>query len=169
LSPAQVWLGVKNSDDAGLRVDLLAEVFVNSTAVGQGQVTNVSPRVSGFNAAVLNSIAFGPISPVSLNPGDALKLKLSVRRTCSGAGRPAGTATLWYNGQPIDSGPSRDAGTRFDATIGASTSNYYARGGFQLDKTAGSSKLSIDKFVDNSAPCPNRPFTEFGTWSMTQP
>jgi len=104
-----------------------------------------------------------------VNSGDQLKLKLSARRTCTGAGHASGTARLWYNGQPIDSGASRDAGTRFDATIGGSNSNYYARGGFLLDKTAGTSKLSIDKLVTSGAPCPSRPFTEFGTWTMNQP
>jgi hypothetical protein len=30
-------------------------------------------------------------------------------------------------------------------------------------------RLFIDKFVDSSASCPNRPFTPFSTWSRTLP
>jgi len=33
LSTAKLWVGLRNSDDVGLRLDLKAEVFVNSTSV----------------------------------------------------------------------------------------------------------------------------------------
>jgi hypothetical protein len=34
LSPAQIWLGLKNSDDTGTKFDLLAEVYRNGTLIG---------------------------------------------------------------------------------------------------------------------------------------
>jgi hypothetical protein len=170
LSPAKVWIGVKNSDDVGLKLDLLAEIFANTSKVGQGQLSNVSSGGAGFSGALLDTIVLGLTGgPVALNPGATLKLKISARRTCSGAGHNSGTARLWYNGQPVDSGNFRDAGTRFDATIDGSTNNYYARAGSQLSTTAGSSKLSTDKFVDSTSPCPARPFAEVGSWTITLP
>ena len=105
-----------------------------------------------------------------LSPNAQLKLRISGRRSCSGAGHNSGSARLWYNGKPIDTGNTRDAGTRFDATIDGSTSDYFARTGAQLATTAGSSKVSLDKFVDSGVACSaSRQFVEFGTWSATLP
>ena len=94
---------------------------------------------------------------------------MSVRRTCSGLGHNAGTVRLWYNGQTVDSGPTRDAGSRFDATIGGQTDDYFLRTGFGLSKSAGSPRTSLDQFVNSAVSCvpplPGRPFTSFGTWT----
>jgi uncharacterized repeat protein (TIGR03803 family) len=166
LSPANVWVGLKNSDDVGLNLDLLAEVFVNTIRVGQGHLDNVSAGGSGFNGAILDSMAFN-LTPVPFNFHDALRIRVSARRTCSGAGHVSGTATLWYDGRRIDTGSARDAGSRFDATLSGSNVDYYLRKTFNLSATAGTSRTSIDKYVDSSAPCPGRPFTAFGTWSIT--
>ena len=124
LSPAKVWVGLKNSDDVGLRLDLLAEVFINATKVGQGELDNVTAGGSGFSGALFNTIPLALTGgSVSVPSGAQLSIKVSARRTCFGAGHNSGTPGLWYNGQPVDSGASRDAGSRFDATIGAATSN----------------------------------------------
>ena len=75
---------------------------------------------------------------------------------------------LWYNGKAVDSGSAKDAGSRFDATIGGANSNYFLRNNFDLSTTAGSSKLSADATVDSKAPCtdgisaPDRPYTRSG-------
>jgi hypothetical protein len=37
LSAAKVWVGLKNSDDVGIRFDLRAEVYANGTLVASGQ------------------------------------------------------------------------------------------------------------------------------------
>ncbi len=170
LSPAKIWVGLKNSDDSGLRVDLRGEIFVNSTRVGEGQFDDAKLRSGGFNNATLSSIALNLSgSEITLNKNDLLKFRISGRRTCSGGGRGSGTVRLWYNGQAVDSGPARASGTRFDATISGSTSDYFARDGFTLSTTNGSSGLFIDEFLHSSAPCPNRPFIEFGTWSISLP
>jgi hypothetical protein len=171
LSPAKVWVGLKNSDDVGLRLDLLVEVFVDGTKVGQGELGNVSAGSSGFGGAILNTIPMA-LSGGSVNAGTGrqLSVKVSARRTCSAAiGHNSGTAMLWYNGQLVDRGAGRDAGSRFDATIEGTTSNYFLRSGSALSTTAGSSKTATGVFVNSSAPCPSRPFTAFGTWSETLP
>jgi hypothetical protein len=80
-------------------------------------------------------------------------------------GHNSGTARLWYNGAAIDSGPSRDAGSRFGATIGGATADQFLRSGFTLNTTAGSPRTFIDVFVNRNAG--GNPFKPFGTWSKT--
>ena len=170
LSPAKVWVGLKNSDDVGLRLDLLAEVFIDAAKVGQGELDNVGSGGGGFNNALFNTIPLALTGgSVSAPAGAQLTITVSARRTCFGAGHNSGTARLWYNGQPVDSGASRDAGSRFDATIGATTIDYFLRSGSALSTTAGSYGTSADAFVNSSAPCPARTFTSLGTWSRTLP
>ena len=166
LSPARVWIGLKNSDDAGLRLDLLAEVFAGGTKIGEGRLENVSAGGNGFNNAVLNAIPLDRIGDAAGVPaGSALEVKLSVRRTCSGSGHAAGTARLWYNGQPVDSGSRRDAGSRLDViTPGAITSNFLLSE-FALSIAPAASRQAIDVSVDSKQSCPNRAFKSFGTWS----
>ena len=55
VGPANVWIGLKNSDDVGTRFDLLAEVLKNGTVIGSGQVNSVSGGSSGFNNAILDT------------------------------------------------------------------------------------------------------------------
>jgi YVTN family beta-propeller protein len=170
LDPAKVWVGLRNSDAVGLRVDLLGEVFVNSQLVGSGQLNNVATGSSGFNNARFNTI---PLSltggPASLPANAQLTFRLSVRRTCFGAGHNSGTPRLWFNGQPVDSGANADAGSRFSGTIANSTTTYYPRTGFTLNTTAGSSRELVDTPVNSSVACPGRPFNPFGSWSTTVP
>ena len=169
LSPAKVWVGLKNSDAVGLRLDLKAEVFVNSddnSPIGMGVLPNVPSGSSGFNNALLNTIQLElTAGPVDLAAGDQLLLRVSVRRTCFGGGHNSGTPRLWYNGQPTDSGAGRDAGSRFDATIDGSTDDYYLRPGFVLDTEPGLSRTFVDTPVNSGVACPDRPFTSFGTWA----
>ena len=165
LSPAKLWIGLKNSDAVGLRVDLRAEVFLDGVLVGSGQLDNVPTGSSGFNNALLHSIPFGLDDPVSVESGAELAIQASVRRTCFGGGHNSGTPRLWYNGQPIDSGSSRDAGSRFGSTIG----DYFMRDESALDTAAGTARQSVDAPVNSKIPCPGRPFTPFGSWSTTLP
>jgi Low-density lipoprotein receptor repeat class B len=170
LGPALVWVGLKSSDDVGLRLDLRVEVFVNSTAnapIGTGQVNNVSSGSSGFSNALLSTIPIALTSgPVEVTDGDELLLMVAVRRTCSGGGHTSGTPRLWYNGRAVDSGAARDAGSRLSgAVIDAESDTFYLRTDFTLSTTAGTSKTFIDQQVNTNSPCPNRPFTPFGTWS----
>ena len=77
---------------------------------------------------------------------------------------------LWYNGQPIDTGKrTADAGSRFAATIGGVNNTYLLRAPWALATTSGNAKHSVDGAVDARFACPARPFTPFGTWSVTVP
>jgi hypothetical protein len=162
LGPARLWVGLRNSDAVGLRLDLNAEVFLNATSLGGGQLSNVASGSSGFNNAGLHTIPLTLIEAVEVGSGDILSLTLSVRRTCAGGGPTSGTPRLWFN--------DRQAHSHFGATIGDTTGHLFLRSGFALATTLGPGpKQTSHAGVGNQAPCPNRPFKLFGTWSLTLP
>ena len=169
VGPVSLWIGLRNSDDVGLRVDLRAELLLNASTVASGTLPIVSSGSSGFARAILNSIPLNLPDGFTLLPDDELSLRVSIRRTCSGAGHNSGTVRLWYNGQSVDTGVPRDAGSRFSVTVDGSITNYFLRSGFDLETVAGSSRLFLDTTVDSKKPCPDRPFTEMGTWSLAFP
>jgi hypothetical protein len=152
---------------------LKAEVLINGTPVGTGELDNVGEQTGAFNRKMLNTINLALTNgPAPLFPGDQLQLRVSARNTCStGSQVLSGTARLWYNGAAIDKGAKADAGSRFDATIGGGNREYLLRTDSTtllfLSTAAGSPRTFIDEFLDSSAPCPNRLFTAFGTWSTT--
>jgi hypothetical protein len=143
LSPAQVWVGLKNSDDVGIRFDLRAEAYEDGTLVASGQLNSVAGGGSGFNNAKLDAIPFGPFAPTGFPAGSTLSLKLYVRNACTGPTHNAGTARLWFN--------DGAANSHFGATIGASTSDYFLRDAFALATTAGPGPKMVD--VAAGAPC----------------
>jgi len=149
----------------GVRFDLHAIVSLNGSQVGFGDIASVPGGSSGFNNAILSSIPLVLPVPVSVSSGDTLAINVQARVACVNSGHNSGTARLWYNGQPIDTGATRDAGTRFDATIGGNNSYYYLRTGFALDTAAGSAKTSQDALVIGKC----GPFVSFGIWTTTLP
>lgn len=156
LGPAQVWIGLKNSDDVGTKFDLLTEVLKNGVVVGSGQLNGVSGGSSGFNNAILDTINLVLSTPVAINTGDTLRLRLSVR--VAATGHRSGTARLWLN--------DAAANSRFNATIGGTTNSYFLRSGFALALTAGPGpKNTIDIFVDRASG--GNPFKPFGTWDKS--
>ena len=150
------WIGLKNSDDVGILFDLKCNVYLDNVLKASGELNSVFGGSSGFSGANLYTIG---IPPVTLMSGQ-LKVELLVRNACLNSGKSSGTARLWYNGQPIDAGPSRDAGTRV-----ALPSVYFERTAFLLSPTAGASRTFIDKAA--GAPC--SPFVPFGIWTTTIP
>jgi probable HAF family extracellular repeat protein len=164
-SPVKVWVGLKNSDDVGIRFDLQARVYLNGSLVGSGTLNSVAGGSSGFNNAKLNTIPLTLTAPVS--SGENLRVEVLVRNACSRSGKNSGSARLWYNGQPIDGGATRDAGSRFHATIDIDqpSQDYFLREGSTLSTTAGTSRL----FVNTAAGAKCSPFASFGSWSTTVP
>jgi hypothetical protein len=162
LGPAQLWVGLKNSDAVGLRLDLKAEVYLNAVKIGEGQLNNVASGSSGFNNAQLHEISLAFDSPVEVPPEAELALTLSVRWTCFGGGHNSGTPRLWFN--------DPQANSRLGATINNTPSAFFLRDAFALAPAPGSGpKKTRDVAVTSQVPCPNRPFTPFGTWSLTLP
>jgi hypothetical protein len=76
---------------------------------------------------------------------------------------------LWYSGAAIDSGSTRNAGSRYDATIDGESTDYFLRTGFALSETAGTTRAFVDVAVNSREQCPARSFTAFGIWKMTLP
>ena len=158
LGPAQVWLGLKTSDDVGTKFDLRAEVSRNGVVIGSGQLDGVPGGSSGFNNAVLRTMNLALPAPVDLCPGDTLSMKLSVRIAANVAGHRSGTARLWFNDSAANS--------QFSTTIGGATISNFLHNGFGLGSVAGSGpKKTIDVFVDRAVG--GNPFKPFGTWSKT--
>jgi uncharacterized repeat protein (TIGR01451 family) len=171
LGPAKLWVGQADATKQ-LKFDLRAEVFVNGTVVGSGQLANVPAGGSSFAKATLDTISLSLGSPVDVPAGAALAIRASVRASCSARGTGhAGVARLWYNGQPVDTGRpwNRDAGSRFDAAIGGTNIIYFLRQATALATVPGTSTSSVDAPVNDTEACPTRPFTPFGTWSITLP
>jgi hypothetical protein len=156
LSPAEVWIGVKNSDDVGTRFDLRAEVLKNGVVVGSGHTDNVPGGSSGFNNAVKRSIALALTSSVSFETGDQLSIKLYAK--IGATGHRSGTARLWFNDAQAD--------TEFDTTLGGVDQDWYIRAGGGLELTPGSGpRKSIDLFLDRAVG--GNAFKLFGTWTHT--
>ena len=164
----KLWVGLKNSDAVGLRLDLRVDVYLDDVPIGEGQLDNVPAGSSGFNNAVLRTVSLVLLDgPVGLPQEAELQFRVAVRRTCSGGGHNSGPVRLWFNGAAIDSGARRDAGSRFGATIDDETVDYFLRSGFALSTTAGASRQYVDVNVDSRVACPSRPFTTFGVWTIT--
>jgi uncharacterized repeat protein (TIGR01451 family) len=169
LSPAKLWVG-QNGSIKKLKYDLLAEVLVDGVTVGTGQISNVRAGGGAFNQAVLDTVTLALGSSTAAPPGASLSIRASVRISCATSTTGVSSiARIWYNGQLIDKGKSKDAGSRFDATIGGTNSNYFLRTGFALATTAGNARQFIDVPVNDGSACPGRAFTPFGTWSITLP
>jgi endonuclease G len=170
VGPVNVWIGLKNSDDVGLRLDLQAELLVNGTVAASGTLNNVSSGSSGFNNAILQSLGMSLTSgPVDLPAGAQIAARVSVRRTCAASGHNSGTVREWFNGLPIDNGPIRDAGSRLEVTAAGTVWTLFLRNGFDLTLLPGINRQSVDAAVNSGAACPARPFTPFGVWSTTLP
>ena len=158
LGPAQVWVGLKNSDDVGTKFDLKAEVFKNGdpNPIGSGVLPDAPGGSSGFNNAILDTIILSQTGSTGFRTGDILSIKLSVRVAAS-SGHNSGTARLWFN--------DNAANSHFDATIGNVARSYFLRTSSALTTFAGSGpRSSIDVSVSRSG---GNPFKPFGTWMIT--
>lgn len=149
--PVNIWVGLRNSDDVGIRFDLRAEVYRNGNELAaEGELESAPGGSSGFNNARQHKIYLTKTSANFL-PGDTISLKLFVRNACSGSGKNSGGARLWHNGT--------DANSRFDATVGI-PKTYYLLSAFGLGTSVGVSRQFID--VDSGSKC--SPYKTWGTW-----
>lgn len=155
LAPAKVWVGLKNSDDVGIKFDLKAEVYVGTTLAGTSEIYSVPAGSSGFNNAKLDTIPLVLAGgPYQISSTDPLNFKLYVRNTCFGPTHNNGTARLWYN--------DNQANSYFGATIDTQANNYYLLNSFVLNTTAGAGPK---KTIDISAGAPCSAWKLFGTWT----
>jgi hypothetical protein len=156
LGNANVWVGLKNSDDVGVRFDFLAEVLKNGVVVASTQVNDQPGGGSGFNNAILRTIGLTLSSSQGFCTGDTLSFRLSVRVAASST-HVSGTARLWYN--------DAAANSRFNATVNGVPTDYFLRDLFLLDTTTGPGKKTSDVVVNRNVG--GNPFKPFGTWTKT--
>lgn len=106
---------------------------------------------------MLDTITLALSAPVKLCSGDILSIRLSVR-VASTSGHVSGTARLWFN--------DAAANTRFGATVGGVTGDYFLLDGFALNVAVGTGpRRTIDVTVNRNVG--GNPFKPFGTWSKS--
>jgi hypothetical protein len=164
LGDARIWIGLRNSDAVGLRVDLLVEVLVGGTVVGLGRLEGVATGSSGVRNARLHTVPLtlqnGPVDATG-----SLTLRVLVRRTCQpGNGHASGGVRLW-----LGHAEALHDASSLEATIDGTTARYVLRADGALTIEADASRHPVDATVDSKAACPERPFKPFGVWTMTVP
>jgi hypothetical protein len=151
---ANIWLGLKNSDDIGTNFDLLAEVLKNGTVVASGTLSSVPGGGSTFNNAVLRTISLS--ADASLQHGDTLALRLSVRIAENVSGHSRGTARLWFNDSVADS--------MLKALVNVNLTSFHLLTGSALGASPGGARSTVDVLVDKAIA--GNPFKPFGQWSV---
>jgi hypothetical protein len=181
LSPAHLFVTLKNSDDIGTSFDLKVEARLNGSLVASGLARCITGVPRSPASAKEVTVPFGTVSPVTVIPGDTLSLKVLTRigtnpddTKCPGHWSAVGLR-LYYDAVSRSS--------RFDATISTLSEDLFlhSNGGaclnapsvgattFSLNTTAPSS--TQPKCQDSGAVsfASGNPFKTIGTWSMTLP
>jgi hypothetical protein len=158
LTAPRVWVGLKNSDDVGIRFDLRAEVYVGNTLLTSGEANSVAAGSSGFPNANLDTIPLNPFAPVAAPHGSRLTIVLYVRNACSKSTHTSGVARLCYN--------DATANSAFGATFSRSSTTDYLIAGNKLSTSPGTGPRAT---VDVAAGARCSDFKSFGTWSLLIP
>ena len=150
---SQVWLGLKNSDDVGIRFDVKAEVFKNGSRIGSGERNSVPGGGSGFDRAWLNVIPLTYSGTVA--EGDSVSFVLSVRNACAGSTKNSGAARFWYEG--------KTATTQVTLPGGAAVP-YFLQSSLSLAPTPAT---ATNLFLDFVAGAKCGEYKAVGTWTGT--
>ena len=162
---ARVWIGLKNSGDAGIRFDLKADVKKikknwppSLVLVSSGELLGADGgSSSGFNNATLRTIPLSlPASAFASR--DIIILELFVRNSCVGSNKNSGTARLWFN--------DAAANSRVDEP---GTGTRYLRPPFFLDGPGSGPRISRDVSVGSPVMTCNGPWVPFGIWAGLVP
>ena len=185
LSPAHVFLGLKNSDDIGGLVDVKVEAKKNGATVASGLTRCFAGIVRDPAKAKEIVVPFDPFSAVSVSTGDELALTVSARigtkpddTKCPGGHNALVGLRLYYD--------SATHSSRFDATISPDPSkDYYLRSNGGACPNGGTDSPGVTtRSLSTTAPgvapdkCKDSPslnfnlgnaFREIGTWSVILP
>jgi hypothetical protein len=174
LSPATLWIGLKNSDDQGTQFDLRIEVHKNSALVASGQMLCITGVTRNPDQAKQVMVSFDPFAPVGMASGNVLSLKVLTRigtnpngTKCSGPGGSHNNAVglrLYYDAVSRSS--------RFGAQINSnSPTNTYLHSGSNDFLNNIAPNAASAKFKDSPAVNFNNGtlWQAIGTWSMTLP
>jgi hypothetical protein len=186
LSPAHLFVGLKNSDDQGTEFDLKVEVLKNGVTIANGLercITGVTRNPLKATEAV---VPFEPFEDTAFTTGDTLSLRVSTRigtnpddTKCLGPGGSHNNAVglrLYYD--------SASRPSRFDAEVSPNLeTDLFLHSNGNPCANAPSTGVS-DRFLDASAPVAAKekckdsaginfkggnPFSEIGTWSLIVP
>jgi hypothetical protein len=186
LSPVSLSIGLKNSDDQGAQFDVRVEILKNDVPVAAGLhrcVTGVTRNPANATEVL---VTFDPISPLLMESGDVLKLRVSARigtnldgTKCLGPGGSHNSATglrLYYGSVSRPSGfdvtitplPSKELFLQSDggACINAPSKGVTTR---VLDDTAPSATSPKCKDSGPVSFSSGNPFREVGTWNVLIP
>ncbi len=169
LTPAHLWIGLKNSDDQGTRFDLKTELLKNGTPVAsalQRCITGLARNAADAKEAV---VPFGSFPPVSFASGDVLALRVSTRigtnpneTRCTGPGgnhTNAAGLRLYYD--------AANRPSRFEATIAPDPNRaLYLRSDGALNATAPAAGTAKTKDSGGVNFAGGNPFSTIGTWSL---
>jgi hypothetical protein len=185
LSPAHLWIGLKNSDDQGTQFDLKTELLRNGTPVASALKRCITAVTRNPDLAKETVASFDPFVPVVVTAGDVLALRVSTRigtnpddTKCAGPGGSHNSAVglrLYYD--------SASRASRFDATIAPNPSEdlYLHSNGSPCPNGDGQSPGVTARSLDTTAPAAAKakcndsgfvnfaggnPFSTIGTWSL---
>ena len=167
LGPAVAWVGLKNSDDQGARFDVLTEVYLNDVLVASGLSRCISGVTRNPNNAKEVVISFDPFSPVTVNEGDVISLRVLTRigtnsdgSKCPGHNNAVGLR-LYYG---ASNRPSR-FGAQFSPEPFA---DFFLHTSGSVDSLIEVAPISASALFKDSAAVNfsgGNPWKEIGTWS----
>ena len=76
LGKLHVWLGLRSSGDAGVAIDLHAEVLKNGVVIASGDTPNIQGLTASASTPIEVTVAFGPLLDSQVAKGDTLALTL---------------------------------------------------------------------------------------------
>ena len=185
LSPAHLWIGLKNSDDQGTQFDLKAELLQERDAGGLGTQALHHRRDAESGPREGGRRLVRPLRARGRDGGDVLALRVSARigtnpdgSKCAGPGGSHNSAVglrLYYD--------SASRASRFDATITPNPSEdlYLHSNGSPCPNGDGQSPGVTARTLDTTAPAASKarcndsgvvnfaggnPFSAIGTWSL---
>ena len=188
LSPAHLWVGLRNSDDQGTRFDLKIELYQNNVLVASGLERCVNGVTRNPSFATEAIVSWNTLSPVAVSPGDVLAFKVWTRigtnadltetKCVPGPGGSHNNATglrLYYD--------STSRQSRFDMTLGGPSADQYLHSNGNVCMNAPSANVTMRYFdetapIATSAKCKDSTsinfaggnlWKEIGTWSRTLP
>jgi YVTN family beta-propeller protein len=188
LSPARLWVGLRNSDDVGTAFDVRVEMLKNALPVASGLTRCVKGLARNPAGAREIEVAFEPFAAVAVGPADVLALRVLTRigtnpddTRCTGTGAGHSNATglrLYYD--------AVTRASRFDLTMtpGASENHYLRSDGGACPGGGGQSAGITTLFLDPTAPAAagakcrdsggvkfsgGNPWREIGVWGESVP
>lgn len=175
LSPAMLWIGLKNSDDQGTQFDLRTEVYISDTLVAEGETRCITGVTRNPSKAKEVSVEFGPISDGVFASGDGLALRVLTRigtnpddTKCSGPGGSHNNAVglrLYYDAvsRPSRFGAEIAPDPLMDFFLHSIGTDFFLD---DTPPTATSAKLKDSSAVNFAG---GNPWKEIGIWSMPLP